>query len=242
MGTLTASELLDVWERGLARPLPQRVLALLAAAHPEASVEDLAKLPIGRRDGHLLQLRERLFGPQLTAVTQCPTCGEQVESTFRINDIRLADGPVAGGMHSAQIDGYSASFRLPNSADLLALTDPRTARETLLARCLAEVRNANGEALTVESLPDQVVAAIAAQMAAADPQADIELRLACPACDHRWPAMFDIASFLWKELHAWALRTLRDVHSLARAYGWREADILALSPTRRQAYLDLSRQ
>ncbi len=53
----------------------------------------------------------------------------------------------------------------------------------------------------------------------------------------------DIASFLWKALHAWAKLMLGDVHELARAYGWTEADILALpSPTRRQIYLELARQ
>jgi hypothetical protein len=32
-----------------------------------------------------------------------------------------------------------------------------------------------------------------------------------------------------------------EVDALARAYGWREADILALSPARRAAYLELAR-
>jgi len=32
---------------------------------------------------------------------------------------------------------------------------------------------------------------------------------------------------------------LSDVHTLARAYGWRERDILTLSPTRRQFYLNM---
>lgn len=236
------AKLLDIWEVGASLPLPRRVLLLLAAACPEASEDEFAELPIGRRDAQLLRLRERLFGPELTAVAQCPSCGEQVESTFRVEDIRLGEGVAIEAMHAAQIDGYRATFRLPTSSDLLALTDRRTARETLLARCLTEVRNPNGEAVMVESLAEEVIAAIAARMAAADPQADIELRLACPTCDHRWPGVFDIASFLWKELHVWALRTLRDVHSLARSYGWREADVLALSPTRRQVYLELSRQ
>ena len=242
MSALTAAELLDTWECNLARPLPGRVLALLGAAFPEASVEELAGLPIGRRDACLLRLRERLFGPEFTVVGQCPSCGEQVESVFCVNDIRLTDEMVREGPYSTEIDGYSATFRLPTTHDLLTLTDASMAHQTLLARCLIEVRNASGEAVIVESLPDAVIAAIAARMAALDPQADIELRLTCPVCDYRWPAVFDIASFLWKELHAWALRTLRDVHSLARSYGWREADVLALSPTRRQVYLELSRQ
>jgi len=37
-------------------------------------------------------------------------------------------------------------------------------------------------------------------------------------------------------LSARARRLLRDVHELARAYGWSERDILELSLTRRLAY------
>jgi len=88
-------------------------------------------------------------------------------------------------------------------------------------------------------LPADLQAEIGAAMAAADPQADLQLALACPQCAHRWQPVFDIARFLWQELHAWALRTLRDVDTLAHAYHWAEADILALSPRRRQAYLEL---
>jgi hypothetical protein len=54
--------------------------------------------------------------------------------------------------------------------------------------------------------------------------------------------LFDIASFLWRETHGWAQGTLRDVHGLAAAYGWREEDVLRLSPTRRQIYLELARR
>ena len=241
MHALSASKLLDVWEHGLGRPLPRRALALLAAAFPESSVEEIAELPIGRRDAYLLRLRERLFGQELTAVVRCPSCNEAVESTFRVEQI-LADGAAPETQHTAKVASYTATFRLPTTRDLLAVTDARTAREALIARCVTEVRETSGEAVPVESLPNDVIAGIAARMAAADPQAEIDLELACPACDHRWSAVFDIASFLWKELHAWALQALRDVHSLARAYGWREADVLALSPTRRRFYLELSRR
>jgi hypothetical protein len=79
-------------------------------------------------------------------------------------------------------------------------------------------------------------------MASADPGADIDLAFDCPECGHRWQEVFDINGFLWREIHAWAKRTLRDVHVLARAYGWTEPDALSLSPTRRQIYLELCRQ
>jgi len=89
------------------------------------------------------------------------------------------------------------------------------------------------------ALPAEVVTAIAQCMAEADPQADVQLALACPQCQHAWEASFDIVSYFWSEIQAWAGRILREVHSLASAYGWREAEILALSPWRRQAYLEL---
>ena len=37
-----------------------------------------------------------------------------------------------------------------------------------------------------------------------------------------------------------ATRLLGEVHTLARAYHWREAEILAMSSRRRQAYLELA--
>jgi hypothetical protein len=76
-------------------------------------------------------------------------------------------------------------------------------------------------------------------MAEADPLADIQLGMTCPFCDHRWRVVFDIVSFLWTEIEAWAWRMLADVHTLAQAYGWGEREILTLSPTRRQFYLDM---
>ena len=81
--------------------------------------------------------------------------------------------------------------------------------------------------------------AVAERMAEADPHAGIELALSCPGCGHHWLAPFDIAQFVWSEVDAWARRTLYDVHVLAGAYGWRESDVLALSPRRRQLYLEM---
>jgi hypothetical protein len=97
-----------------------------------------------------------------------------------------------------------------------------------------------GKRLAVERWPDGVRRAAIDSLAAADPLADISLQLVCPACGHAWAVVFDIVDFLWRELEDWAVRTLRDVHDLARAYAWREADILNLSSLRRQLYLEMA--
>jgi len=242
MRVLSAAELLDVWEHGLKQPLTRRALTILAAACPDVSVEDLAALPVGRRDARLLQLRGWLFGSEVTIVAMCPSCGEQIESTFQIDAARVVDDQLTEAHYSVNVNGYGVTFRSPASSDLLVLSASGAGRSTLLERCLLEVRRPDGEVIKADPLPDHIVAAVVEHMATADPQADVEISLTCPACEHRWLAMFDIASFFWKEIHAWAQRTLRDVHSLARAYGWREADVLSLSPTRRQIYLELARQ
>jgi hypothetical protein len=80
---------------------------------------------------------------------------------------------------------------------------------------------------------------MADRFATSDPQADVQIQLLCPACSSTWEQDFDISSFLWAEIDTWARRLLADVHVLARAYGWDEDQILALSPLRRHAYLEM---
>lgn len=74
---------------------------------------------------------------------------------------------------------------------------------------------------------------------AAPDQRQKESSLTCPSCNHGWHALFDIVSFFWSEIQSWASRIMREVHLLASAYGWRETDILAMSPLRRRLYLEM---
>lgn len=78
-------------------------------------------------------------------------------------------------------------------------------------------------------------------MGRADPQANIRLSLTCPSCANPWEEGFDITDFFWSEVDAWAPRLLREVHVLAAAHGWSESEILAMTPQRRQIYMELVR-
>lgn len=238
----SGTELLNVWER--ARPFPPeaRAVALLSAVLPDAPPETLADLPLGRRDALLLTLRTRLLGERMEAVAACPACGERAEFSFTTADVRVPPPEADPGHPTVRAEGYEVAFRLPASADLAALRhapDVASARRMLLARCVVEARHGEDEA-GPDELPEAVVAAVAAEMSRLDPQADVRLATACPACAHTWEARFDIAAFLWTEIDAWARRTLREVHLLATAYGWSERDILSLTPWRRQVYLNMT--
>lgn len=240
MRPLSARELLDIWETGARQPLAQRALRLLGAAQPDASYDALAQLPIGQRDAQLLTLREWLFGAQLLSVVSCPQCGERLQLTLNTPDLHVAPGAGSDTL-SLTVKGYSIRYRLPNSADLLVLANcgsVEAGRTLLLNRCLQNVQHDNADQ-AIDALPADVLEAITAHMAQADPQADLQFDLHCPACGHHWLAAFDVMAFLWNEIDSWAHRVLRDVHMLASAYGWSEADILEMGATRRQLYLDL---
>jgi hypothetical protein len=240
---LTASALLGAWERGLAQSPVNRALGLLAIAAPDEPRDALAKLSIGRRDRRLLELREAIFGSQMSGLATCAGCGRQVELRFASENLRSpADASVDDSQELAfSTEGYEFMARLPNSDDVAAISDAASveqARRVLLMRCISGVRR-RGDIVEVERLPASVASAVAEQLAKADPLADVHLAVTCPDCGRAWRESFDIVPFLWTEIHAWAVRLLREVHCLAAAYGWREVDILAMSPWRRQAYLEM---
>jgi hypothetical protein len=208
---VSASQLLAVWERCAARTPAERALELLALSDCDAP----GSLTAGERDGLLLDLRERLFGSELAGAARCEACGEEVEFSLRTDDVRVSGS-----------EPLAPLARVPTAADLALISrepDAASARRRLVELCLPE----GGD-----------VAELAEALAAADPQADVELSLSCPECGHEWSAVLDPGWFVWSELDAWARRTLRAVHALAAAYGWSEAEILALGP-RRHVYLEL---
>jgi len=241
MRALSAAELLSVWERGLSLSPSERTLDLLATACPESSIDELSILTVGQRDARLLSLRELTFGSELAALMNCPACGSQLQLTFDVAEIRVTGEDQTDHTRSLSLDNYEIRFRLPNSLDLGALAAGESVgsgAKLLLKRCVLSARHQCTE-VDVEEIPDDILKAIDLQMDRADPQADVQLSPECLQCKHRWHAPFAIEAFFWREIQAWAERTLREVHLLASAYGWREADILNMSPRRRWYYLEM---
>ncbi|WP_347260858.1 hypothetical protein [Rudaea sp.] len=237
MVTPDESELLALWECGLDLPAPQRALLLLAATCPQASVDELKALRLGRSNELLVRLRVRLFGTRMNLIAACPQCSAQLEAGLDANDL-LAASARAGEDH-AVVHG-SLTFRPLALGDLIGLPgDPGQAQRLLLARCRDSAPDGGADA-DVAALAASEMETVARALAAADPQADPSIELKCSGCAHAWNAAFDIGAFLWRELDAWARRILREVHALARAYAWSERDALAVGPTRRQIYLQLS--
>jgi hypothetical protein len=251
MLALSRQDMLHIWEISLGQHPIDQALIILAAAFPETSREALAALSIGQRDSYLLAVRAHTFGSRLEALATCPQCREQVECVLDMTAMGIVPGVAmpasspythtSNELQQVNIDGYEVHFRLPNSLDLAAIAndnDVDSARNRLAQRCLSPSYH-DGLSVSVEALPEAVIKVVTAQMAERDPLAEMQLELTCSACGHHWQSMFDIATFLWREISTEAKRLLREVHILAQAYGWREADILSMSAARRQLYIEM---
>jgi hypothetical protein len=234
------ARLLAVWEQGAELTPAARAWLLLRAHDPELSESALTRLSVGDADRRLLAMRSSAFGDRFDAVSRCPACDEPIELEFGAEDFPpVSDTQAAEEGRRLSSGGVRVEYRLPTLGDLAAAaraSDPQAARATVVERCITRVTRNGGRRADLSA---EVVSAVGQALEAADPMAGSRLELRCPACDHAWAIAFDVGAYLWAELDAWAERMLREVHLLARAYGWREADILALSSRRRRAYLEL---
>ena len=225
---LTPSQLLDVWDAGQRLgPLDRAVLLAGAALH-ERDGDEIADLAIGARDAAILRLRQATVGDRLTAAVLCPACSTSCELYVSVQALLDQDRPEGeeGAPHAA--------FRLPSSRDLAAAvsgaaSDPEA---VLVRRCLLAPAGAAGAETAVR---------LAQWVGRHDPLAEIQLGLSCHACGHAWSEILEPAAFFWQEIDGHARALLESVDRLARAYGWSESEVLALSHQRRAVYLELAR-
>lgn len=222
-----ATDVLALWERAQAADPHAALCAMLAHGFPDRDPAELAALPPGRQTRLLLDLRARVLGPHVELRAACPACGEPLEAD--LPDVRGDEPPPLPRRLAVPHARGELRFRLPTAADIAAVADAPDPDAALLARCVHA---------HPEPLPPDLAAAVLDAMAALDPDADVRVALECPACAHAWTAGLDVPAFFRGELTAWTRRFALEVDALARAYGWPEADILAMTPARRQLYLD----
>jgi hypothetical protein len=244
-----AQHLLALWEAASGAAPGARDAAVLQAAGAPAATS------LGERNAQLLVLHSGLFGARIDLLSHCPGCAAPAE--FSVDAAALAQGiavplpTLARGMGlHVNVAGYAVSFRLPLADDLAFAAADGSDGETFARHLMARVVSActcDGVpvpaadlARAAGHLPLAVIDAISHRIEAVDPGAALSFDVACPHCTTHWDAPFDPAALLWRSLQAAAERLLLEVDALARAYGWTEGDVLALSPQRRAAYLQLA--
>jgi hypothetical protein len=209
----------ELWLAEAGGPPARRKLGLANRLLPEEGPPAEA-LSAGDLELLLRGIAAQAIAPSAEATLPCPAgCGEIIDLAIPLEALAApAPEPApAGGTH----DVGGARIRVPNAGDLaaaIAAPDPAAA---LAAACLVE-----------GTLPRPVLAEAVARL---DPNAECRIETACPGCGA--PALLPVDALAL--LTASLGDLLAEVDRLASAYGWSEADILALPRRRRQRYLAL---
>jgi hypothetical protein len=241
MRPLSVQEMIRVWERGNSRSPIDQALLLLDAGSAENSLSQLAKLDVAERDRRLLQLREKTFGSHLSCSVDCPWCSQDLQFDMETRQVLQYPLPEQTTTFSGSTDDLAVAFRLPNSEDLIEgmkTASMEEGRSRILERCLLSVRKLGVE-VRFDQLSSEDIEKLCALMGDADPQAETRFSVQCLSCGKTWQITFDVTSFFWKEISVRARRALSEVHVLASAYGWNEAEILDMSAARREFYLQM---
>jgi hypothetical protein len=236
MPGLDPRHLLEIWEDGSVQGPVSRAVILLAAIRGE-QVATAAEVDVGTRDVHLAKMLAEIAGTVVPAIADCGRCGALLDVPVDLTAICALPVHEPGEALTAAAGDRRVSFRLPTSRDLLALSGlpAAAARRALLARCLG---------LTPGSLTGDHAGplgeAVEEAMEVAAPAGAVDLMVQCPGCGAGMSLPLDLPELLWAEIEAQVSEVLEDVHALAAAYGWTEADVLALTPMRRAAYLAMA--
>ncbi|MEO3891429.1 hypothetical protein [Nonomuraea sp. B5E05] len=225
------ARLLEAWEHAAPAPPVTRGPVLLHSVGLLPDLGTALEMPVGLVAALAARLYADAFGGVADVMMTC-VCGELLEAALPLEPItELPAG------ECAEACGGTLRVRPPSARDLLVAAQADDALATLLTRC---VRDAAGgpispAQLTAEQL--RAVDAVAEELAGA---AAVMLRARCPACENIVAVSLDVAELLWERVAARAPALLTEVATLAAAFGWAEAEILALPAGRRRAYLALA--
>jgi hypothetical protein len=215
---------------------------------------DMRELTIWDRQRLASAIYETTFGRQLAALATCAAahCGTVVDLELDASLLRLSVDPpsldepdwessIAVGNETWRVRLRPLSGADHEMAARLAVTDAEGAAALLAERCVASAVDAAGverSSTEVARLAREQSQQIGAILARVHPDPAPTLQIACPECGGAMNVLVDVVLFLLDAVGATADVT-RDVHRLASAYHWSEADILALPISRRRRYLEL---
>jgi len=222
-------QVLKLWEQAVGRDRWQREEALLNTGQPSPR-------RLGARNLALLATRNELFGCAWPPRSTFPACNTECE--FAVDSVRLTDELASQqGGDTAAFDwaGQRVIARPLTVDDLVAALpqpDAGSATRALLQRCLSIDRD-------LDEIDEDAVEELNRHLEQLDPASLVAFALQCPACSHAWSAAVDIGEALWAEVRHAAERSLIEIDTLARSYGWTEETVMRLSPLRRAAYMQL---
>lgn len=224
--------------------LPALVTEVLAATldHVGGAVphpDTVAGLCVADRQVLMRRLAVLLGRGESWLTFRCGVCGERFDFAVSHGDLPVKE---AGEGYPFAYVGTSIGhcrFRVPTGTDqeaVAAVEDEADAVRALVTRCFAGFSDGDGGEAGPERFTDQDVERIEAALEAVAPEAATVVQSVCPDCG----AVQLIEVDPYTALSVQPLEELyQEIHLIASAYHWSEAEILALPLGRRRRYLQL---
>jgi hypothetical protein len=209
-------QLLDAWAAGDAGGRRARIDALAGVLFGDGA----GPVPWDDATRAMLALAAGPAGRDPDAVVDCPSCGERMEIVVPAAAlVSLPPGP-------------APARRVPTVADMatVATMGPADAGAYLARAC------------GLASADDPERTGVLEALDAAHPLLAPSLAVVCPACGDGADVPVDAVALAWSTLAVRAEASLHDVAALGRAFGWSEAEVLAVPPVRRAAYRRLAEE
>lgn len=215
------------------RDRPRLVTELLARCANGADAGFWWAQPVAARSAALLRLVAATDGVrELPFSACCPACSETFEFALPLATLQEGtddDGPIQVRLQR----GADIRLRRPTGNDLRCWRLARPATRDLARRLMLD------ELLLEGQVQPEDEAELSAAVAALDPLVALAVACDCPACGAASEVPIDLDDTALNRLAARQRALLREVHCLASRYGWSEAQVMALPPTRRAQYLAL---
>jgi len=222
--------------------IDDRLERLMAVVQPADGAQPWRKQSLGAVTRAVLNARVEVIGETLECVATCPDCAESMSMEVTVSELCVALTPPA----TVQIrhDGIAVVGRAPTASDLAVAASQGSfgaARQSLIESCIVAAAKLDGTPIPIADLAAAAIDAIGRAIDEADPLVDPSFALTCPECNDAFSASLDAASLVYGELAARGAELLYQVDALALRYGWSESEILSLSASRRDRYLELAR-
>jgi hypothetical protein len=232
---------------------PRLVTQILSAclSCPDGSpldCEQVWHLTISRRIEYLLHLAavSREFTGRVSL--RCPQaeCRQSLEINLPITEIiAVQHGAEKQDQLEWRQEPNILQFRRPTGHDQRAwqkrsFADVAQARAAIVQSLLVGAAETGPAVQNLIGLPPMKFAdAIENSLEEFDPLVAFVVRVCCPQCSVETDFPVDLEAIALTELKKTQIESFQNIHCLASAYHWSEAEILCLSPHKRRRYLKL---
>jgi hypothetical protein len=211
---------------------PGLVTALLANCSDRADAEFWWSQPVSARIATLLRLVAVTEQREHISLAARCGCGETFEFVFPLLSLPGAaadDGPLLVRLDEQR----TLRIRRPTGSDLRRWRDLEPASRADALRAMLDSLVLAGPVMPGDE------AAISASISMMDPLVDFAVSCHCPACGAPNEVAIDLEVTALERLARRQAALRLEVHRFASAYGWTEAEVLAVPPSRRAHYLGL---